>query len=176
MFCVPTSSGGHVPQSRLRIGSLGSFLQLALSALVVFAAQPIHASSASDPAPAAQAPATADAPLRWRLAGTLITPGARKALFARVSETRVVTEGQQIDNLTLTRVQPGVVTLSAGGVAHVLSVEGYTAEEATEAARVRTADAAVVDAAVGATIARQAAELQIANDQLLAATRQMQSR
>ena len=143
--------------------------------IAILAAHPPSA-AATDLSPSVPSPPAAQSPFRWRLAGTLIEPNAHKALFARTNETRVVVEGQQIDNLTLIDVHPGVVTLRADGVTLVLSVEGYSVEEEAEVARRRAEESARANATVRATIAGQAAELQTANDQLLAATHQMQTR
>jgi hypothetical protein len=59
----------------------------------------------------------------WRLAGTLIVPGRRDALFARGTEKRTVREGEAIDGWVLAAVDADNVRLTGPEGERTLSLE-----------------------------------------------------
>jgi hypothetical protein len=109
----------------------------------------------------------------WRLAGTLLGPGHRQAVFAQTDATRGVQEGQQIDGWTLVEVRPRQVTLAAHGETRALSMEGYSPEEQAAAARLRAEQGERMDTEAAVNLATQEGEIEAASSALAAATRQM---
>src|SRR5262249_5256865 len=67
----------------------------------------------------------------WRLAGTVLAPDLRLALFAQRGRTRAVQEGNAIDGWIVTSVGRGAVTLSAAGQMREIHLEGISRDEAT---------------------------------------------
>src|SRR5262249_36572544 len=61
--------------------------------------------------------------LDWRLAGTIIGPDVRIALFAQVGNTRAVPEGKAIDGWVVVSVDRSGVTLSSAGEIRVIRLE-----------------------------------------------------
>ncbi len=116
----------------------------------------------------------AESEWHWRLAGTLVGPGHHQAVFAQTGETRAVQEGQQIDGWTLTAVRQRGVTLTSAGVVRSLSMEGYSPEEQEALAQQRAEESQRMNAAVEANLANQERDIDAANNQLAAATQQMQ--
>jgi hypothetical protein len=110
----------------------------------------------------------------WRLAGTVLGPDQRQAVFAQTGETQAIAEGEQLDGWTLAAIRPGGVTLVAAGVARTLSMEGFSAEEQAAAAQLRAEAIERRNATVRANLATQEHEIEAANTALAAATRRMQ--
>jgi hypothetical protein len=75
----------------------------------------------------------------WRLAGLMIAPGRRQALFTRSGENRRVSEGEDIDEWTLVAVDVGSVRLAGPDGERTLLPQGDAAVAAAVAtdARIR---------------------------------------
>lgn len=69
---------------------------------------------AASPAPDAGIPAMAN--FRWRLAGTLVTPSRREALFVEAGRRLAAGEGMSVDDWQILSIRPDGVTLGRGGV------------------------------------------------------------
>jgi hypothetical protein len=110
----------------------------------------------------------------WRLAGTVLGPEQRQAVFAQTGETQAIAEGEQLDGWTLAAIRPGGVTLIAAGVARTLRMEGFSAEEQAAAAQLRAEANERRNVTVRANLARQEHEIETANTALAAATSRMQ--
>jgi hypothetical protein len=96
--------------------------------------RPLFSPGRRAPSPQAAAPpaAVVEAPppeWNWRLAGLMVGPDRREALFARGSDKRVVPEGEAIDGWTLAAVRPNGVTLAGRGGERTLSPERQTPRE-----------------------------------------------
>ncbi len=109
----------------------------------------------------------------WRLAGIIIGPGLREALFTHAGETRTVREGQQIDGWTVAAIRPHGATLQGAGAAKILSPEGLSPDEEAAAAVVRAEQNAQAVALVAAAALQQQREQQAAETALAEATKQM---
>lgn len=84
-------------------------------------ARPLFTPDRRPPSPDAAAPAVAlNAPPR--LAGTLVSPGRRQAVFETASKPAVVGEGDRIDAWTVEAISPGKVTLAGPGGPRMLYV------------------------------------------------------
>jgi hypothetical protein len=112
---------------------------------------------------------------RWRLTGTLVGSASPIAIFATLGETRSLQEGEKIDGWTLTKISPGAVILTRIHSRRILTLEGFSEEEAAEVARQQAEEAARREANVENDLAKQDQEIAASNDALLAATKQMQA-
>jgi hypothetical protein len=106
----------------------------------------------------------------WRLAGIIVGPGLREALFSLNGETRVIREGRELDGWALTGVRANAVTLSAAGQAMTVKVQELTDGEAM---RGSTPVARAAQAAVKAALKQQADGERTAVKVLVEATRAM---
>jgi hypothetical protein len=109
----------------------------------------------------------------WRLTGTLVGPGLREAMFAQGGETRTVREGREIDGWTLSAVEAGNATLSAGGQIRSLSVDGLDEAASGRAALPSAAAAQAANAAVKRALEKQSADQKAAETFLHQATKAM---
>jgi hypothetical protein len=140
-----------------------------------------NAVSAADQPPATSEPIPPNAPVwHWRLAGTLLGPDHRGAVFAqtddaRTGETRAVEQGEQIDGWTLSEIRKRGVTLTAAGRERTLSMEGLSPEEQAAADRLIARENARRNETVRANLARQERGIEEGSATLLEATRKMQA-
>ena len=112
----------------------------------------------------------------WRLAGIVIGPNLRIALFAQVGKTRALSVGNAIDGWTVTSVEQDSVILSSAGQIRVIHLEDMSGDEATEAARRRAEEIARLNAPVEAALRQQDTESEQAMHDLAEATRRMTGR
>lgn len=156
---------GFPRRAAARFLSLGRVL-----VCVAVGAGPLFAPGAgmADPQPAGPA-----ADWHWRLAGIIVGPGLREALFTHAGETRTVREGQQIDGWTVAAIRPHGATLQGAGGAKILSPEGLSPDEEAAAASVRAEQNAQAAALVAAVSLQQQREQQAAETALTEATKQM---
>ena len=109
----------------------------------------------------------------WRLAGIIVGPDSRAALFARVGETRTVREGERIDQWLAAAIRPHQITVTCSGIERVLNPEEMSPAEAAEAARLRAAENARLDRLVDVASLKQQQEQQEAESILADATKRM---
>jgi hypothetical protein len=112
-------------------------------------------------------------PWQRRLAGIVITPRLREALFEQNGDTRVMREGERIDGWTLTDVHPGGVTLRSGGEEETRNLQGVAPGEAQPPQGAQLNKALPAEQEVAAASAKQEAEQAIAEVWLKRATRRM---
>jgi len=81
-----------------------------------------HPSGSAPPLPPMET-APASSGWEWRLAGILVTPSRREALFVQAGRKQPVAEGEAIDGWKLVSIRPGGVTLTNGNAEKNLSPE-----------------------------------------------------
>jgi hypothetical protein len=106
------------------------------------------------------------------LAGIVIGPNQRTALFEKAGKARAVSEGQAIGGWMVTSVERGGVTLSAAGQVRVIRLENMSGD-AAEAARRRADEIARANEPALAASQQQDAEREEAMRDLAEATRRM---
>jgi hypothetical protein len=123
---------------------------------------------------AGSALAASPAQFGWRLAGVVVGPDVRAALFASAAETRTVTEGEQLDGWTVTAIGRSVVTLERAGEQTNLSLEDLPPEELAEVARARAEEIArAIDAPIAADLQQQQRDQEDGEAALAKATKLM---
>jgi hypothetical protein len=109
-------------------------------------ARPLFTAGRRPPAPVPVAALPAAPPPQqpewrdWRLAGIVVGPTQREALFTRGNEKRPLVEGGEIDGWTLVAVEAGGVTLRAADLVKTLAPEPER-RQAAATARTQTASA-----------------------------------
>ncbi|MBV8650405.1 MAG: hypothetical protein JO255_02990, partial [Alphaproteobacteria bacterium] len=137
------------------------------------AARPLFTPGRRPPAPPQAAPPVvaeevAKPEWNWRLAGLMIAPGRREALFLRQGEQRTVSEGQEIDGWILAAVRADGVMLLDGDGTKKLSPE-------LQPPKVAPGQAAWANRAVMATQRQQRLDIKSAEGLLAAASKKMQA-
>jgi hypothetical protein len=108
-----------------------------------------------------------------RLAGIVITPQRRAAMFAPAGEASAVTVGQQIDGWTLTEIRPDGVTIESAGEILILTPKGLAPGTAPPAPIPLSYEQAQKARSVSAALREQQRQQAAAEAVLTAATKQM---
>jgi hypothetical protein len=109
----------------------------------------------------------------WRLTGTVVGPKLGEAVFAQGSETRVVEEGQEIDDWTLSAVDASGAILTRAGQTRTVTVDGLDDIESGRAALPSAAVARAANDAAMTALAQQSADEKAAEGFLHQATKAM---
>jgi hypothetical protein len=111
-----------------------------------------------------------------RLAGIVITPQLRAAMFAPAGGTSAVQLGQQIDGWTLTEIRPDGVTIESAGETMLLTPRGLAPGTAPPAPIPLSYEQAQKTRTVSAALREQQRQQETGEAVLTEATRQMLAR
>ncbi len=170
VLAVPDAASSPEPPRRERlVPTTVPAASVDTAALVAqIAERPLFSPGRRPPPPAAPAAVVeiAKPDWNWRLAGLMIAPGRREALFLRQGEQRSVGEGQEIDGWTLASVRADGVTLEGDDGTKTLIPE-------LQATTIPAARAAAANRKVVGVLQQQRKDIAAAEGMLAAASKKM---